>query len=96
MNSSQIQTAMKHYCDKNGYFYSKVQPCTRGLPDTMVCIDSVIYMFEVKSGKDVEKPAQKLIRRILNSRKEISFVVYSVQEFIEIVEKIIKNSKEKS
>jgi len=92
MNSQQIQGKIKEFCTKNNLFYSRLEKAGRGRPDVMIVVRGITYYFEVKSGKDVLRPAQKIVRNILNKDMEICFTVWSFEEFYEIyVKKLDRN-----
>lgn len=89
MGAGGIQSDIASHCDRKGWPYNKLISCSRsGWPDCIVVIKGVTYYLEVKFGKDTVKSLQQLTRERLNEHYEISFVIRSFKDFLEIVERI--------
>lgn len=88
-NSQKIQTEIKQFCDREGLFYSRLQNAGRGRPDISILYRGITFYFEIKSGSDTLRPAQRIVRKILNADVEIAFAVWSFEEFLNIWKKII-------
>ena len=85
-NSGRIQTEIETWVMKNGAQIAMKIGGKEGTPDLMIIVDSTVLFVEVKSGGDRERPLQKVFRRKANTRREISFVCYSLEEFKAVYE----------
>ena len=85
MLESNIQTAIKNYLKKEGWFVTKIISCsTNGLPDLLVIKEGRVIFFEVKQpGKKVIPGGlqEYMIKELKNKGVE-AYEVHSVSEVI--------------
>lgn len=86
---SKIQSKIVEYLTKGGFYCNKSIRMSRdGFPDILAIKAGVTYYFEIKAPGGVISPLQEITIRKINEYREIAFVVYSFQEFIEIWERL--------
>ena len=85
MRTSSIGKEMVNYAkrDPKRMACTKLEASVEGWGDYLFCCDSRLYIFEIKnsSTKDEESPNQERIRRVINSKKIISFIIETTEDF---------------
>lgn len=90
MKASEIQKKIKKYCDIEKIYYNKtIRMAHAGFPDIICVVNSIPLFFEVKTKRDRLSPLQKATIKVMNKKKEIAFVISSLDEFKKIVEKYV-------
>lgn len=67
----------------------------KGKPDIIACINGLFVAFELKVGENDLQDDQKLHRIRIERSKGLHYAPYTIEEFINIVEDLLKTNNEK-
>jgi hypothetical protein len=69
---------------------------SKGAPDLTVCINGLFVAFELKVGENDLQDDQKLHRQRIKKSGGLHYAPYTLEEFIEIVERLLTERPERN